>query len=407
MHTSSKGTGFGVWVAIIIIVAVLATYGGYYYGLHAGLQQSPPTLPPSIRIGVVMSNVTYADDLLNGIWLAAKMINDGGGVASRNLTVLIRYTGGNPETAKSMVTSLINEGVRVFVGALLDPEVKAILPMLRENKAILMLISKETYDDVYDDPVVIKMLGGPDVEALAMVDLALEIGKRAAIIAVNDSYGSRLANAINRTYSSRGGVVVYELLYSEASNVAADLERLKDLDLPAVTFLIGYMDDAYVILANASRLKLNTTWILSSTLAHEGLLDHEVAQYLEGSYVVVRRALVRDPQLQNFLELYIKTYNKVPNEVAAYGFDSLKLAALSIAWAGLYDGQTIRKALDNVVSTFSGATGRKLLDLNGNVIQDYEILKIVKVDGDYGFKSVGYWVPISTSKALINWTVKQ
>lgn len=407
MESSLKGAGFGVWMAIIIIIAILAAYGGYYSGLHAGLQQSAPTLPSDIKVGIIVSYVAYAGDLYDGIWLAAKVVNGSGGIASRNLSLLFKHTGGNPETARSMVTSLVNEGVRVFVGALSDQEVKAVLPILRESNAILVLVSKETYDDVYDDPMVIKVFGGPDVEALAMVDLALEIGSRAAIIAVNDSYGARLADAINKLYSLRGGLIIYETRYSKVVNVSADLEKLRDLETPPeVIFLVGYVDDAYAILSNASGMRINTTWILSSTLADRKLLDRELASYLEGSYIVVKRTIAESPQFQGFIELYSKMYNRTPSGIAAYGFDSLMLTALSIAWAGHYDGPAIRKALDTLTSSFSGITGRKILDPNGNVIQDYEILKIVKVDETYKFETAGYWVPVSASKAFINWIVK-
>ncbi|MEM2724535.1 MAG: ABC transporter substrate-binding protein [Candidatus Nezhaarchaeales archaeon] len=404
MEKSLKGAGYGIWIAVIIIIAILAAYGGYYSGLYTSLQETK-TLPSIIEVGVIVSNVTYAGDLLDGVLLAAKVINDSGGIASRNLTALVRFTGGDPGTAKSMITSLINEGVRVFIGALSGPEVEVVLPIIRENNAVLVLISKDVHD-VYD-PMVIKVFGGPDVEALAMVDLALKVGTRAAIIAVNDSYGARLADTINKRYSTQGGVVVYESLYTETTNVSADLEKIKGLENPpAVVFLIGYVDDTRMILASARNMQLNVTWILSSTLADEKLLD-ELASYLEGSYVVVKRALVESPQLLEFMELYIKTYYRLPSEMAAYGFDSLKLIALSIVWAGYYDGQTIRKAIDTTISLFSGATGRKVLDSNGNVLQDYEILKIVKINETHKFETVGYWIPMSASKAFINWTVKQ
>ncbi|MEM0240010.1 MAG: ABC transporter substrate-binding protein [Candidatus Nezhaarchaeales archaeon] len=405
MEKSSKGAGYGIWVAIIIIIAILAAYGGYYSGLYASLQETK-ALPSIIGVGVIVSNVTYASDLLDGVLLATKVVNSSGGIASRNLTALVRFTGGDPGTAKSMVTSLVNEGVRVFIGALSSPEVEVILPIIRESNAVLVLVSKDVYD-VYD-PMVIKVFGGPDVEALAMADLALKVGTRAAIIAINDSYGAKLADAINKKYSAQGGMVVYKLLYGEDINVTAYLEKIKDLkDPPVVIFLIGYIDDARTILTSASNVQLNVTWILSSTLADDRLLSDDLASYLEGSYAVVRRALVESPQLLEFVELYIKEYHKMPSEMAAYGFDLLKLIALSIAWAGYYDGQAIKKAIDTVISSFSGATGRKVLDHNGNVLQEYEVLKIIKVGEVYKFETVGYWIPISATKAFINWTIKQ
>lgn len=411
MSTSLKGVGFGVWIAIIIVVTILAAYsgyyGGYYHGLSAGLQQNAPTLPSSIKIGVIVSNVAYANDLLEGVWLAAKLVNDGGGVASRNLTLLTKYTGGDVETAKSMVTSMVDEGIKVFIGVLSDHEVKAIMPILRENNALLVLVSKETYDNVYDDPMIIKILGGPHVEAQAMVDLALKVGTRAAIIAINDSYSTKLASAINKLYSSLGGKIVYEVLYNETVDVTPDLERIKNLEEPpTVTFLIGYVDEVCAILANASKVQLNTTWILSSSLATEKLLNQEIAPYLEGSYAVIRCSPTEYPQMQDFIDLYVKTYKREPNEIAAYGFDSLRLIALSIAWTGQYDGPAIRKVVNEIANSFSGVTGRKVMDFNGNVIQDYEILKVVRIDDTYRFITVGYWIPVNASKAIIKWTAK-
>lgn len=408
MKISSKGVGIGIWIAIIIIIAILAAYGGYYSGLHQGFENAK-ALPSSIGIGVLISNIAGSEDVLKGIQLAASMLNNSGGASARNIIAIIERTNGDPTLAKSAATSLVNKGIKVLVGSLSSSEVKAILPLLHENKIPLVLVSKEVYDDeVYKDEMIVKFPGNPNSEALAMVNVALNIGTKAAIVAVNDSFGRRLATAIGGYYQSLGGSIVYEVFYDPASvNITNDLMKIKELE-PTVSFLVGYLEDARTILGDACRLGLPTRWVLSSTLANEKLLKDEVAHYLEGSYVLARRTIVEGLQLQNFVDLYKKVYGVIPTEMATYGFDSFVLTALSATYSGQYNGPSIRAAFNVTSCFFNGASGRIVLDATGNVIQEYVILEVAKTLEDiYRLKVVGYWIPRSSSNALVIWTTSK
>ncbi|MEM4576026.1 MAG: penicillin-binding protein activator [Candidatus Nezhaarchaeales archaeon] len=408
MKASSKGIGIGVWIAIIIIIAILSAYGGYYSGLHQGFENAK-ALPPSIEIGVLISNIAGSEDALRGIQLATSMINNSGGVSARNITTIIERTNGDPTLAKSAATNLVNKGIKVLVGVLSSSEVKAILPLLHENNVLLVLVSKEVYDDeVYKDEMVVKFSGSPDSEALAMVNVALSIGTKAAIVAVNDSLGKRVASVISEYYRSRGGHVVYEVLYDLApANLTNDLMKIREIE-PTVSFLVGYLDDARTILSSAYRLGLTTKWVLSSTLASEKLLKDEVAHYLEGSYVLARRMAVEGLQLQSFVDLYNKVYGTMPTEMAAYGFDSLILTALSVAYSGQYSGKSVRAAFNVTGCFFNGVGGRVILDSSGNAIQEYAILEVAKtLEDTYRLKIVGYWIPKGASNALVIWTTNK
>jgi len=408
-------------VAIIIIIAILAAYGGYHTGLEEGLkraqqdlQEGPsvgPTSPSSIKVGVIVSDVPHASEVLRGVQLARDLLSNKSYAISRNVTLSIKHSDReDPERVKHFVASLINEGVKVMIGALSNSEAKAVLQTLRESNAVLVLVSRETYDDdVYDEVRIVKMLGGPDVEARAMVDLALEIGKadlRVAVIAVNDSYCKRLAKAVVEGLSSRGGRVVSEMVYDpEMTDIR---ERLVDLSRssPTIVILAGREGDAYEILRSASDVNLKTTWILSSTLAEADLLSRsDLAPYLTGSYLVMRQNAVLSPSFESFAELYRNVHRGEPHEMAAYGFDSLVLAALSLAYAGKHDGSAVKEAMD-VLCNFVGVAWPKFLDSKGNVLQEHAILRMVEVEEGYKFEAVGRWVPIDVERALVEWLPK-
>jgi ABC-type branched-subunit amino acid transport system substrate-binding protein len=413
---TSKSAKTGVWIAIIIIIAILAAYGGYYSGFADGLkhaQQSPqggpgagPTTPLSIKVGVVASNVLHSSDVLHGVQLAGDLLNNKSGAALRNVTLSIKYSDKeDPERVKYFVTSLINEGIKVVIGAISNSEVKAVLRMLHLNDTILVLVSNEVYDDVvYDDPNVVKMLGGPDVEARAMAYLALEVGKEglgAAIIAANNSYCLRLANVINEAYSSRGGRIVSKAVYELGkTNITESLVNVS-ASKPAVVFFAGQKGDASAILEAARSVGLKATWILSSAMAGDLLSRPDLASYVTGSYLVARRNASLSPRFEDFAELYRRVYREEPHEMAAYGFDSLVLAALSSAYAGKYNSSAVRGAMD-ALCDFTGITGPKFLDSKGNVVQEYDILRVV--EGGRKIEVVGRWVPVDAEKARIEWS---
>jgi ABC-type branched-subunit amino acid transport system substrate-binding protein len=412
---TSKNAKTGVWIAIIIIIAILAAYGGYYSGFENGLkrtQQSPqggpgasPTTLPSIKVGVIVSNVSHAPDVLHGVRLARDLLNNRSDATLRNVTLSIKYLEReDPERVKNFVRSFINEGIRVVIGALSNSEVKAVLQMLHENDTILVLVSNEAYDDaVYDDPRVVKMLGGPDVEARAMVDLALEVGKEglsAAIIAAKDPYCLRLANAINEFYSLRGGHIVSKVLYELGrTNIMESLVNVSNLR-PAIIFFVGQKGDAPAILEAAHSVGLNATWILSGAMANDLLNRRDLVYYLTGSYIVMRWNVTLSPRFKEFAELYRRVYQEEPHEMAVYGFDSLMLTTLSSAYAGKYNGSAVKGVMD-VLCDFIGITWPKFLDSKGNVVQEHDILRVV--EGGRTIEAVGRWVPTDAKKARIEW----
>jgi len=411
---ASRSAKTGVWVAIIIIIAILAAYGGYYSGFDEGFKRAReglgvgPILPSSIKVGVIASNVPYAPDVLRGVQLARDLLNNKSDVASRNVTLSIKHLDReDPEEVKRFAVTLVNEGVRAIIGALSNSEVKAVLRTLRQNDMMLVLVSGEVYDDeVYEEPRVVKLLGGPDVEARAMVDLALKIwgaDLKVAVVAVNDSYCRRLAKAVVEGLRSRGGQVVFEVIYDPGkTNITEDLIDLGRSG-PTTVFLAGRKDDAYRVLKVARDVGLRTTWILPSALASEDLLNRsDLVPYLVGSYLVARRSATLSPHFEGFAELYRMVHRDDPHEMAAYGFDALALTALSTAYASKQSGLAIRGSMD-LLCNFVGVTWPKFLDSKSNAIQEHAILKVVEVEEGYKLQVIGYWVPTGVDKALIEW----
>ena len=70
------------------------------------------------------------------------------------------------------------------------------------------------------------------------------------------------------------------------------------------------------------------------------------------------------------------------------------MAILSAGIAPSYDGPQIKSALKKVSEWYTGATGYKLLDKNGDpAFYKYDVWKVVKTDTGYDYRIIGSWTP--------------
>ncbi len=409
MAKKSLGAGVGVWIAVIIIVAIVAASGGYYSGFHHGVEAAR-ALPPSIGVGVLISNVHGGMDVLKGIEVAAKHINDTGGLAARNIVLLVRGTQGDPSIAKSALQELIDRGVEVVIAALSDSEVEAVAPMLREHEVTMLLISRDVEvnsPSVDEGNMIFRVTDSYELQGRAMADLAIRIGAmKAAILAVNDTYGLEISSSLAEHYEALGGQIVYKACYSPvAVNVSSQLNTIKALK-PNVVFLVGHSDDAVKILRMAMNMSLTVQWIMPSELANEELFTETgLAGYIEGSYVIHVLVNKESQAYREFEGLYREVYGEEPSDLSAFGYDALMLMSVSLAYAGQYNGTAVKYALFQVGKLFNGITGQKAFDENGNAMQAFEVLRVLydHVSGKLKLKLVGYWTPKIEGGAAITW----
>lgn len=416
---SKLGVGAGVWVALIIIVAIVAASGGYYTGLSQGIteaQPTGPTLPETIKIGVLLPLSgdlgAVGQKMLKGAQLAVEQINKAGGIAGRPVELVVGDTETNPEKAASEAQRLINvEGVKVIIGAAASPSTLAVAPIA--NDAEVVVISPSSTSPKISDPesdpdnFVFRVVGSDSLQGMAMAAIANELGyTTAAIVVINNDYGRGLAQVINETFTEMGGQILGVIEYNPAAgDYLTDMEQVKAWN-PEVVFFVCYPESGSKLLKDARTVGVEAKWIAAEGIVDPSMFeDPEVAEYMVGMYGTQPHSPAESMFHQMFVQAHIEMFGEEPGIYADYTYDATMLAALAIAYAGDYNGTAIRDALFTVSKFFMGSTGPKPFDQYGDVDvpQDYDIWKVVYEDGEYKFEVVGHWTLGAGGESVITW----
>ncbi|GAA0724370.1 ABC transporter substrate-binding protein [Dactylosporangium roseum] len=139
--------------------------------------------------------------------LAAKEINDAGGVLGQPVQVVDGDDGTNPDVAKATVEKFITDGVHVIIGAGASGVSKAVIPRVAQAGKV-MISPSATSDELtkLEDKGLFFRTSPPDLlQAKAIADIIMRDGhSKVAIIARDDSYGSGLAESVRNDLTAAG-----------------------------------------------------------------------------------------------------------------------------------------------------------------------------------------------------------
>jgi branched-chain amino acid transport system substrate-binding protein len=157
----------------------------------------------------------------------------------------------------------------------------------------------------------------------------------------------------------------------------------------------GYYNDVGLIVAQARQLGITVPLFGGDGWEAPELIQIAGANNLVGTYYSTHFSPgSTDPLAQKFVAAYKARYNgKVPDAMAALGYDSVLVLADAIRRAGSTDGPALRDALAATAS-FPGATGLTTLDANRDASKpaviitvrngQFEYVQSVSPDGQSG-----------------------
>lgn len=319
-------------------------------------------------------------------------------------------TKGAAADALKVVQSMYAAGIRVVVGPFASGELRGILDFINTNKMVAISPSSTS-----------PLLAAPDYafravptdlfQARVLAQLMDREGiKKVAVIARNDDYGKGLTDAFEKSFTERFRGRVVKLLYTVGQpDYAAEVTRLSSLvselgvGPDTAVLIIAFEDDGLNILGHArldatlSRVK----WYGSETLrrpaaylpAPDGRATPEIAKFLSDVKLTGVFASPRGgPLAAKFESDYKARFGRDPSPYAYFTYDAVWLACMAVLYAGKYDADAIKNALPVVAERFTGVTGYKAFDENGDARgSDYTIWQYRFADGKYGFRDIGMW----------------
>jgi len=342
-----------------------------------------------IKIGEFQSltgaNASYGISSCNGSRLAMEEINAAGGVLGKKIKLITEDDRSLPGEPATIIRKLISrDGVVAVLGEFASSRALEAAPIAQEMK-IPMLSPGATNEKVTEvgDYIFRNCFIDP-FQGTVMSKFALKQGfkKVAVLVDEKQDYSKGLAESFKKHFTENGGTIVKEQSYSSGDrDFKAQLTSIRAAK-PEAIFLPGYYTEVSLIARQARQLGLKVPFLGGDGWIGNSLL--EVAKgALDGSYLSSHWSVEnQDPAVQKFVAAYKAKYGTMPDDMAALGYDGLRIVVDAIRRAGVAEPKAIRDALAQT-KDFPGVTGMITIDEKRNAKKPAVIQKIE--DGKFRF----------------------
>jgi branched-chain amino acid transport system substrate-binding protein len=328
---------------VAVVLAMLGACGGGEAGRDATtpLPGNPIAAmldPNAINIGSVGWRTSTRDAFL----LAAKQINDAGGVLGKRLNAIALVARDNAE-AQDMGRQLLDAGVSI-INVSTSTRVLNLLP-LAKLKGVAILTessSSPTLTTIADDDLIFR-IGVSDVDATpVLAKVAFDAGKRRAVLLVNagDAFGAGLSSLFAPAFLAQGGQVVrtVQIPFGLKSGFASYLQQVFEAGPDVILNGILAADISANVLNEALTTKYAGMWLLPGTAAgNQTFVDNlaDPAQLIgavSGSAATI--GAYDNPSYRQFRSAYLAQYGGEPQDFTAPTYDIAMVMALAIERAG-------------------------------------------------------------------------
>ncbi len=344
-----------------IMVYALALVVGFTFSTYAS---------GVIKIGALY-NLTGAMSSIdapayNGVKLAAKEVNEKGGVLGKKIEVIGIDTKTNVQDAATAARQLLSEGVVAGIGYGDTAYVLAAAPLF-QKKHVPFLTSGAT------DPKLPEMVGsylflvpfGDNVQAYAMADfLYNDLHVRKIVIWTNRAtdYTLGLSKYFKQRFeqlAGKKGILLEDFYQTGDKDYSAQIARLKALKTkPDALYISAVPDDIGIIVKQVREAGI-TIPIAGGDGYDTPLLEKVPGKkYATNIYYTTHQSWSNpDPVVQNFIKNYTKMFGHKPeNAFAALGYDALMMVVRAIKNAKSTNPVAIRNALAKTKG-YHGVTG--------------------------------------------------
>jgi branched-chain amino acid transport system substrate-binding protein len=202
-------------------------------GLKAPAIPAAGTVPPSatttetaLKIGTLLPTTGALSYLgppeIAGVSLAAKQINDAGGVLGKPIEIINRDSGDTTtDIATQSVNNLLSSGVSAIIGAASSGVSKTVINQITGAGVVQFSPANTSVDFTnWDDKGLYWRTAPSDVlQGSVLGNYAASCGAQTlGMLVLNDSYGTGLGNKLKESFEKAGGKVVAEELFNEGDS---------------------------------------------------------------------------------------------------------------------------------------------------------------------------------------------
>lgn len=327
------------------------------------------------------------------------------------LSLVARDTGADPDTALEKTKMLRDQDIDIIIGPGTSRTAEAIKPYADDyNMTLLSCCSTATSLAISNDSI-FRLVPDDSKQGVAMGKLLESQGIGVVVpIWVGDTYGDDLREHVAANFESRGGIVGEGVRYDpvgkdfadELESLAGEVQMLADqYGADNVAVLMIAMSESSRIAEAVQDYDILTgvRWFGSENLTGDALL---AGNGLYGFANMVRLTTLQISD--NHGDMYERVHSRMsstlgrdPNAYVYKSYDAAWLVGLSILKTGIPDAASVRSALADVASGYSGAFENIILNEAGDLAYaDYSVWQIT----DGGWTEIGMYSLISDTITL-------
>ena len=319
-------------------------------GVAAILAAAPALAEGTIKVGVITDKTGnakfYAEPVLQGILLAAKVANANGGLLGKKIELLIEDDGNKPDVSASKAQKLIDAGVVAIVSnssststqQAQNTTIKTLTPQVTHN-------GSDTLTRKLDNRCFFQIgpLGSIQIRTLMSYARSKKF-KTAALMTDNTALGKILAKYFKIGLEKSGvKVVVEQIVPAGAKSAVPQLQKVRAAK-PDAIFQAGILGREMVLFFRAYHQMGLKQQVLGS-------FNLSIPTYLRTARGLMEGVAFIDAfdpsraEAKAFIAAYKKAYGKTPFSLPGYGYDDLNFVLQAIERAGSTDKAKICAAM--------------------------------------------------------------
>jgi branched-chain amino acid transport system substrate-binding protein len=333
-------------------------------------------------------NAVYGVALQRGTQLAAKQINEAGGVSGNQVELEFLDTQCQATQAASAAAKIAADpNVFAVIGDVCSSASLAAMPIFYRagltqvsGSSTSPKITQVVKDSGYDNFA--RVIPSDAQQAVKMVDLASKVlgKKRIAILYASDDFGQQLYGYQQPAIEASGVELVAAETYTptQTKNFTPQLTNIASAN-PDVLLIDGYYNDAGAAVSQLARSGLGNITVINSAGVDQTDYIKLGGEATEGTYVFTYYNPSSSLEAnQAFVKAFEAEYSEKPNEQAAYGYEIPFIYKLAVEQGATKE--TLAKTVRGI--SFDGPTGTTRFDENGDVLGKSGAVMMVK-DGQF------------------------
>jgi len=296
--------------------------------------------------------------------LAAKEINENGGINGQELELIFEDGKCNSKDAANAANKLINiDGVDIIIGGMCSGETMSAAPIAESSETVLLSFCSSAPTVTNAGDYVFRVMPSDSYQGKFAAEYAYnELGARkVAVIYPLGDYGVGIKNAFTKNFEALGGEIVIEQGVEQTTkDLRTPLTKIK-AENPDVIYFVAYADAAIIGLKQIKELGIK-----AQILGGDAWDDPKIIEEAKDSAEGVRYVMPYAPLNLNFKKgMKEMTNSEEITLCSPNGYDAVNLLAKIIAEVGT-DSNAVKDALYQVEG-YKGVSGTITIDENGDL----------------------------------------